>query len=150
MNEKAFSVFLAGVVSTVGVFISLSYQFYIAAFTLILFDYVTGLYKAAYKRKLSSRVAKAGLWRKLGLLIAITFGWVLQVLQVCMITPLLGVNLPIGVFVSTYIIIMEVISISENLESCGVLPPFVSRLVRKYLEAFNKQLEDTIDGEKTG
>ena len=104
---------------------------------LMAIDIVTGFVNAWSKNDIKSSVMRQGLARKFGELVVIAIGQLF----------FYGVGLPkyIVAGISTYIILMELISICENLKKLGVpIPKFISRA----LASAEKQIEDIGDEEK--
>lgn len=97
-------------------------------------DIVTGFLCAWVKKKISSKVMRTGLAKKLGE--AVVLG---LINLVCV-----GTNVPIAVFYFTavYISFMEAISILENLTKLGVkLPNFVKKMFKNAEQSVNKSKE---------
>ena len=113
---------------------------YIVVLCFILFDIVTGIIKAIYTKKLNSTVLRQGLFHKIAEIITV-FGTGLM--QFGMVYVDLGVDIPLLPVVSSYICIMEIISIMENLAQVNST---VGRLFKPYLEKL-KQKEDETLGE---
>lgn len=104
---------------------------------LMALDIVTGFVNAWSKNDIKSSVMRQGLARKFGELVAIAIGQLF----------FYGVGLPkyIVAGISTYIILMELISICENLKKLGVpIPKFISRA----LASAEKQIDEIGDEEK--
>ncbi len=111
--------------------------------SVILLDIITGLLKAQISHSISSSFGFKGFWKKLSLLVGLSFGYFLDFFE----TYLLSINsaislsleIPFGTMIGVYIIFNESISVLENLCACGVkLPSFLS----KSLKAANDQLDE--------
>ncbi len=85
---------------------------YAIAFSFIVFDYTTGLYKAGATHHFSSRIMRQGLWHKAGLLLMMCAGFLVDYAQRF---ADIGVNVPVGGGVCIYIIMMELVSALENI-----------------------------------
>ena len=86
-------------------------------------DVITGLVNAWIKKEVLSSKLREGLGKKLGEIAALLVGEV--------IVMALGLPIMVSDGVSIYIIIMELISICENLEKLGVpIPKFISRALK--------------------
>ena len=84
----------------------------IAALIFILFDFVTGLAKAAYNKQVSSTVMREGLYHKFAEILVIVLAAFIDV--AC--THLeLGFDTPILAVTCGYIVLMEIASIIENI-----------------------------------
>lgn len=88
---------------------------FIVPMVMMLFDYITGVMKAWQMNAISSSKLRDGLNHKAGECIIILIAVFLQ--------KTLGTPKEITIFVSIYIIIMEIISIIENLDEVGVKIP---------------------------
>lgn len=88
---------------------------FIVPMVMMLFDYITGVMKAWHMNAISSSKLRDGLNHKAGECIIILIAVFLQ--------KTLGTPKEITIFVSIYIIIMEIISIIENLDEIGVKIP---------------------------
>ena len=78
----------------------------------IAFDVLTGWLKALATGTTDSSIMRKGLFHKLGEIVAIIFGYVCQYTL-----PYVGVtvNIPFAVAIGTYIVLMEIASIIENI-----------------------------------
>ena len=84
----------------------------VAALIFILFDFVTGLAKAAYNKQVSSTVMREGLYHKFAEILVIVLAAFIYV--AC--THLeLGFDTPILAVTCGYIVLMEIASIIENI-----------------------------------
>ena len=86
-----------------------------ALITLIVLDYITGLLKAIYNKKLSSEVGFKGIIRKIVILIVVATGVVVQ--------SVMGDNLPLREIVIVFFICNEGISLLENAAEIIPIPP---------------------------
>ena len=111
---------------------------------LMAIDVVTGFVNAWARGKIKSSIMRQGLARKFGELVVIGIGQLF----------FYGVGLPKYAIagISTYIILMELISICENLDKLGVpIPKFIKRALNKAeekIEDLSKE-EDTDPAEPT-
>jgi toxin secretion/phage lysis holin len=107
----------------------------LVAFAVVL-DFATGLTKSKITgKKLDSKTGTIGLFKKMAMFLALTFGIFMDYF-----IPLLAksglqldfkASLPFGLIVGVYIIVNEAISISENLYAFGVkLPKFIVELLK--------------------
>lgn len=101
---------------------------YLCTGAFILFDILTGILKAWKQKSINSAVLRTGLFNKLSEIVAIAFS---AFLEFGGDEIHLGIDLPFVGVVSSYICLMEFISITENL--C-VLNPQFEKLFGKYLE----------------
>lgn len=94
-------------------------------------DIVTGFINAWMKGEVKSSVLRQGIAKKTGELIIILLGELF----------VMGMNLPIAICagISLYIIIMELVSIFENLQKLGVpIPKFVSKALSSTAKKINE------------
>lgn len=108
----------------------------------ILFDVITGILKAVNKDGLNSTMLRKGLLHKASEVLTVAFGWGVDF--ACDYINL-GVDLHISSIFCGYIIIMEVISILENLAEVNTA---LGKLFRPYLEKLKKQEEDITEEKK--
>lgn len=90
-------------------------------------DIITGWIQATINNTWDSTKMRVGLFRKSGELLVIIIAYVIYA----------AINLPVDVpaFVSTYIIIMEIISVCENLDQAGLpIPHWITRKLKKVAE----------------
>ncbi len=95
-------------------------------------DILTGLLQAGINNCYNSSVMRKGLYRKLGELACVVMAYVVSI----------GVSLPVDItaFVALYIVVMEFISVLENLSAAGV--PFPVWILRKLKKAADKLTEE--------
>ena len=112
-------------------------EVYIICTSFICFDVITGLLKAAKKRKINSSVLRKGLFNKASEILTVVGAGLLEVT-----TKYIGFEKPIPLLTAcaTYICIMELTSIIENL--CAINPA-LNNLFKPYLEKLK-------EGEKDG
>lgn len=104
--------------------------FFITCICFVAGDIITGLCKGFYKKEINSTVLRQGLFHKLSEILAVCGAYLLEV-AVQYID--LGVTLPLLKPVACYIILMELVSIIENL--CEMNPQLM-RLFKPYLQKF--------------
>ena len=100
-------------------------------FIVMLLDVTTGFINAWAKKQIKSSVMRQGLARKFGELVVIaigqTFFYAIRLPEYCV------------VFISFYIVLMELISITENLNKLGVPVP---KFIVNALHSAEKKIED--------
>lgn len=84
----------------------------VIACVFMVLDLITGFCAAVKNHEVQSTKMKQGLWHKCGFLLAIVFG---IMCEYAMSYVDLGFTMPIQVAVCTFIIIIEIMSILENL-----------------------------------
>lgn len=100
-----------------------SYRLLILPFVLMIIDFVTGIFNAWATGHLKSYKMREGLNKKFAeismITISILFTWVLEIPNY------------ISYGITVYVVLMELISICENLDKMGVpIPKFVKRALR--------------------
>lgn len=99
----------------------------------ILFDMVSGVIKAMKKRKFTSSVMREGLFHKCGSILCVVFGFAVDKAQAYFD---LGVTIPVAIAICTYIVIMEIGSIIENI--CEINPQILPEKLKKYFGKLSK------------
>lgn len=99
----------------------------------ICLDIITGLLKAVYEKNLESECIRKGLIHKLGEIIAVAVAFLIEYSQ----TLILSINfdIPIVKGVCIYIILMEILSVLENI--CVINPQ-----LRKVFSPYLKKLRE--------
>lgn len=116
-----------------------AYLMIYAPIILMIVDYVTGVLNAWLKKEIKSYKMRTGLAKKCGEIIAIGLGEFFSFVF----------SLPAGImaWVSVYIIVMETISIFENLNKLGVpIPAFIKRAFEEAEKEMNKEKEEDHHG----
>ena len=101
-------------------------------------DIVTGWIQASINNTWDSTKMRVGLFRKSGEILVIVVAYVIYA----------AIALPVDVpaFVATYIVIMEVISVCENLDQAGLpIPHWITRKLRKVAEDLNEDEDEDPD-----
>jgi toxin secretion/phage lysis holin len=104
---------------------------YIVTALFIALDMLTGLVKAFKEKKYTSTVMREGLFHKCGSILLVVFGVLVDYAQSFVD---IGVTIPVAVAICSYIILMEIGSIIENLGKINpdIVPskikPFFSKL----------------------
>lgn len=98
---------------------------------LMAIDIITGITNAWIKNELNSSVLRKGLGKKLGEITAILIGEIFVIG--------FGLTSLVADGISLYVIIMELISICENLEKLGVPIP---KFIKNALATANKDIKD--------
>ncbi len=110
----------------------------------IIMDFVSGIVAAlASGEKISSEVGYRGFWKKVALLLALSFGIFLDAfipIMLGVITLEIPFTMPIGTIVGCYIVINEAISIIENINQAA--PAALPRWIKKLLEGAGKTIDD--------
>ena len=108
-----------------------SYWIILLPAVLMALDIVTGFVNAWVKKKVKSSIMRKGLGKKIGELIVLIIAQVL----------FYSVSLPqiVVAGISFYIVVMELISICENLKKLGVpIPDFIDRALNSAADEYSK------------
>jgi toxin secretion/phage lysis holin len=94
-------------------------------------DIVTGWIQASINGTWDSTKMRKGLYRKVGEILVVVVAWVVGV----------AITLPVDVasMAAGYIVIMEGISILENLDQAGINIPIIKRILKKTKDAIDAQ-----------
>lgn len=108
---------------------------YITVLSFIGFDIITGFLKAFYKEGINSTALRKGLFHKISEILSVAgaalFEFGTKYFEINIHVPMLGA-------VATYICIMELISILENLSEVN---PLLGKLFKPYLEKLKDREE---------
>lgn len=121
--------------------ISFTHRYWIILLPLILMaaDIVTGWIQASINGTWDSTKMRKGLYRKSGEIMIVAVAFVVQE----------AINLPLDVtaFISGYIIVMEILSVCENLDQAGLpVPTWITKRLKKAADAMTN--EDPLEEEK--
>ena len=117
--------------------ISFTHRYWILFLPLFLMaaDVITGWIQATINETWDSSKMRVGLYRKSGELLVIIIAYVVYS----------AISLPVDVpaFIAGYIIIMEIISVAENLEEAGLpVPRWVTRRLKKVADDLSEEEEE--------
>lgn len=135
MKENAVKITLAAVVGGLSAYLGVIAVPLIVLIAVMVTDYITGMAKAYINAQLSSRIGIKGIIKKLCYFLAVicagVMDWVISV-GAAKLGIDIGISLYIGLIVTIWLIINELISILENLSVVGVpLPKFLSKTIEK-------------------
>lgn len=102
---------------------------YVITFLFIVLDFITGLLKAFKEKNFTSSIMREGLVHKSGSLILIVLGSLIDLAQGYVN---LDFTVPMALSFCTYIILMEMFSIVENLGKIN--PNLVGENIKKYFK----------------
>lgn len=120
--------------------ISYTHRFWVFLLPLVLMatDIVTGWIQASVNGTWDSTKMRKGLFRKSGELMIIVVA--------CVIYEAIALPVDVPVFISAYIVIMEVLSVLENLDQAGVpVPAWLTHRLKKAADALSA--DDPVDGD---
>lgn len=108
---------------------------FILPIILMAIDVLTGVISAWIKGEIKSSILRKGLGKKIGEIVVLAIG---ELFLIAMSLPMVVLN-----GISLYIIVMELISICENLEKLGVpIPNFVKKALASTEEKINESSKD--------
>ena len=117
--------------------ISFTHRYWILFLPLFLMaaDVITGWIQATINETWDSTKMRVGLYRKSGEILVIVIAYVVYA----------AINLPIDMpaFIAGYIIIMEIISVAENLDEAGLpVPRWVTKRLKKVADDLSEEEEE--------
>lgn len=117
--------------------ITFTHRYWVLLLPLVLMscDIVTGWIQATINNTWDSTKMRTGLFRKSGELMVIIIAYVVYV----------AISLPVDIpaWIAGYIVIMEIISICENLDQAGIpMPTWITRKLKKVADDINNGEED--------
>ena len=115
---------------------------YIISGAFILMDLLTGIVKALKGKKFTSTLMREGLYHKAGSILCILLGVLVDYAQT---TIDLGVAVPVTIPICSYIVLMEIGSIIENVSEIN--PEIIPAKLKSY---FIKLREDESNAENGG
>ena len=115
---------------------------YIITALFILLDLVTGLIKAFKEKSYTSTIMREGLFHKCGSVLCIVFGVLVDYAQSLID---LGVSVPVAITVCSYIILMAIGSIIENV--CKINPQIMPEKLKVYFSKLS-EIEGVINNAK--
>lgn len=106
-----------------------NFTFFIVTVVMLLFDILSGMVAHIHKKDFTTSALREGLWHKFGYILILSL---VIVLQVALYDPKFHLSFEFPLFDITcgFIIMMEVISIVENV---GIINPTIGEFVSKYL-----------------
>ena len=116
---------------------------------MMIIDYISGMSAAWCDNSLSSKVGAKGILKKVGYMALIAVAMGIDYL-ICTGVANAGVDIPcgmwLGLVVSVWLIINEMISILENLARIGVpVPGFLTRIIKRLKVSVEDKKEDDSD-----
>lgn len=110
-------------------------------------DWITGIAASKIQEvKITSKVSYIGIVKKVSMYLLIIVGWVLDLLIEYIMTNMsITLVLPkiVACFVAVWLILNELISITENIDVIGVHVPFLSPI----MHLIKDKVEDAVDTE---
>lgn len=141
MKENIFQALIAAVVGAVAAYFNVLLVPLIVMLAVMVIDYFTGMAQAYISHTLNSRIGVTGILKKIGYIIAVMVGIVADYLISSALVNCginITINCCIGMIVTVWFIINELISILENLSEIGTPLP-------KFLVSIVKRLKNTVE-----
>lgn len=122
----------------------INYHLIIVALLFVLLDIVTGVLQSFINGNFKSSIMRKGGVRKLFLIVVIVFGVLLDFAQTIIE---LGFNVPACSGICAYIILMEIMSVIENINMGfpGSLPPALIRILNQSADQHEVKRKDETD-----
>ena len=135
MKENILQALFATVLGAIAAYLNVLLVPLIVLIVVMLIDYGTGMAQAYVSHTLNSRIGVTGIIKKIGYIIAVTVGIVADYLISSALVNCginVTINCCIGMIVTVWFIINELISILENLSEIGTpLPKFLISIVKR-------------------
>ena len=141
MKENILQALFATVCGAIVAYLNILLVPFAVMIAVMLIDYATGMAQAYISHTLNSRVGVTGIIKKVGYIVAVAVGIVADYLISSALVNCgidLQINGCIGMIVTIWFIINELISILENLSEIGIPLP-------KFLIAIVKRLKTTVE-----
>lgn len=141
MKENILQALFAAVVGAIAAYLNVLLVPLIVMLAVMVVDYFTGMAQAYISHTLNSRIGVTGILKKIGYIIAVAVGIVADYLISSALVNCginITINCCIGMIVTVWFIINELISILENLSEIGTPLP-------KFLVSIVKRLKNTVE-----
>lgn len=135
MKENILQALFATVCGAIVAYLNILLVPFAVMIAVMIIDYITGMAQAYISHTLNSRVGVTGIIKKVGYIVAVAVGIVADYLISSALVNCgidLRINYCIGMIVTIWFIINELISILENLSEIGIpLPKFLVSVVKR-------------------
>ena len=133
--ENGWKILIAALLAALGAYLQQLAAPMIVLLAVMVLDYISGIISAFKNKQLDSRIGLLGILKKVGYLLIVAVGMVLDYL-IHMLGGEFGLSLEgtyfVGLVVIIWLIINECISILENTAEMGApVPPFVGELLNR-------------------
>jgi toxin secretion/phage lysis holin len=147
MKENFLQILFATVAGAIVAYLNVLLVPLVVLVIVMLIDYVTGMAQAYLSHTLNSRIGVVGIIKKISYITAVVVGIVADYLISSALTQVgidIKINYCIGMIVTIWFIINELISVLENLAEIGIpLPKFLVSIVKRLkVVVENKTTED--------
>lgn len=135
MKENFLQILFATVTGAIVAYLNVLLVPFLVLIIVMIIDYVTGMAQAYVSHTLNSRIGVVGIIKKISYITAVTVGIVADYLISSALTQVgidIKINYCIGMIVTIWFIINELISVLENLAEIGIpLPNFLVSIVKR-------------------
>lgn len=118
----------------------------IVLLVVMIIDYLTGISEAWHSKQLNSRIGLIGIVKKVGYIMLVAVGIVVDYLISSAFVAAgltFDTGFVVGLLVTIWLIINELISILENLSQLGVpMPGFLKKLVQRLKNTVNEKTDN--------
>lgn len=147
MKENFLQILFATVTGAIVAYLNVLLVPFLVLIIVMIIDYVTGMAQAYVSHTLNSRIGVVGIIKKISYITAVAVGIVADYLISSALTQVgidIKINYCIGMIVTIWFIINELISVLENLAEIGIpLPNFLVSIVKRLkIVVENKTDED--------
>lgn len=147
MKENILQALFATVLGAIAAYLNVLLVPLIVLIAVMLIDYGTGMAQAYVSHTLNSRIGVTGIIKKIGYIVAVAVGIVADYLISSALVNCginVTINCCIGMIVTVWFIINELISILENLSEIGTpLPKFLISIVKRLKTTVEAKTTDT-------
>lgn len=141
MKENVIQALFSAALGAIMAYLNILLVPFVVLLVVMITDYFTGMAEAYVNKTLNSRIGVVGILKKIGYIVAVAVGVVADYLITNALIKIgidINVGGYIGLVVTIWFIINELISILENLTEIGTPLP-------KFLVSFVKRLKITVD-----
>lgn len=135
MKENFLQILFATVTGAIVAYLNVLLVPFLVLIIVMIIDYVTGMAQAYVSHTLNSRIGVVGIIKKISYITAVAVGIVADYLISSALTQVgidIKINYCIGMIVTIWFIINELISVLENLAEIGIpLPNFLVAIVKR-------------------
>lgn len=135
MKENFLQILLATVTGAIVAYLNVLLVPFLVLIIVMIIDYITGMAQAYVSHTLNSRIGVVGIIKKISYITAVAVGIVADYLISSALTQVgidIKINYCIGMIVTIWFIINELISVLENLAEIGIpLPNFLVSIVKR-------------------
>ena len=135
MKENVIQALFSAAIGAVMAYLNILLVPFVVLLVVMITDYLTGMAEAYVNKTLNSRIGVVGILKKIGYIVAVAVGVVADYLITNALIKIgidINVGGYIGLVVTIWFIINELISILENLTEIGTpLPKFLVSLVKR-------------------